>query len=51
MSAIALTIPIRLAASQTIIGNNKALFPLSRDRKLFLSGHKVDKTVFRLRRG
>jgi hypothetical protein len=51
MFVTALAIPVRPAAGQTTIGNNKAPSSLSRSRKLLLSGHKVDKTVPRLRRG
>jgi hypothetical protein len=45
------TIFIRPATGQTTIDNNKASFSLSKDCKLFLSGHKIDKTVSRLRHG
>jgi hypothetical protein len=51
ISAAAPAIFIRPAASQTTIGNSKAfLFP-PKGRKLLLSGHKIDKTVSRLRYG
>jgi hypothetical protein len=51
MFTTALTIPVRLVAGQITIGNDKAFLSLPKGRKLFLNGHKVDKTVFRLRRG
>jgi hypothetical protein len=51
MSTAASATPIRPAISQTTIGNNKAPFPFFKGRKLPLSGHKVDKTVSRLRHG
>jgi hypothetical protein len=41
---------VRPAAGQITIGNSGAFLSLFRDRKLSLSGYKVDKTVSRLRR-
>jgi hypothetical protein len=49
MSAAAPVTSVRPATGQTTIGGGKASsFPL-KGRKLSLSGHKVDKTVSRLR--
>jgi hypothetical protein len=42
---------IRPVTGQTIIGGDNIFSFLSKGRKLFLSGYKVDKTVSRLRRG
>jgi hypothetical protein len=50
MSAAAFAIFIRPAAGQTTIGNDKALFPFPKGRKLSLNGHKIDKTTSCLRR-
>jgi hypothetical protein len=51
MSAAAPVTFIRPAAGQITIGSNKVSLPSFRGRKFLLSGHKVDKTVSRLRRG
>jgi hypothetical protein len=51
MFTVAFAIPVRLAVSQITIGGNKAFSLSFKDRKLFLNGHRVDKTVSRLRRG
>jgi hypothetical protein len=51
MFAAAFVIFIRLAASQITIDGSETFFPLLKGRKLFLNGHKVDKTVPRLRYG
>ena len=50
MSAAAFIIFIRPAAGQTIIDNDKILFSLFKNCKLFLNGYKIDKTVPRKRR-
>jgi hypothetical protein len=50
MSAAASITFIRPAAGQITIGNDKAFLSFPKGRKFPLSGHKVDKTVSRLRR-
>jgi hypothetical protein len=49
MSITVFAIFIRPVASQITIGNNKISSFFPKDRKLSLSGYKVDKTVSRLR--
>jgi hypothetical protein len=51
MSAAVPAIPVRPVAGQTTIGSDKASPFFPGGRKLLLSGHKVDKIIFRLRHG
>jgi hypothetical protein len=44
-------ISVRLITGQITIGSDKVSFSLSKSRKFFLSGYKVDKTISRLRYG
>jgi hypothetical protein len=48
MFVAAFTTPVRPAAGQTTISKNKTFPPFLKGRKLFLSGHKIDKIVSRL---
>jgi hypothetical protein len=51
MFAVVFVIFIRPAAGQTTVGGGGVFFLSFGSRKFFLSGHKVDKTISRLRRG
>jgi hypothetical protein len=51
MFAAAFITPVRPVTGQITIGNNKASLSFPESRKLFLNGHRIDKTVSRLRHG